>query len=137
MATKNNSDSVPVDQTSEHIHNSTEIMSTAIQKDIQHIDNTVAQIVESLEHTVLSQQDVNSDVDKRKMGLDLVVSLVNDATVASSESKEIPYVTPLEDPLEKANKYLSKHDIFGLLQVRKTLKIDLEVNRFNHQKCGR
>ena len=136
MATKNNNDSVPVDQTSEHIHNSTEIMSTAIQKDIQHIDNRVTQIVESLEHTVLSQQDVNSDVDKRKMDLDLVV---NDATVpvASSESKEIPYVTPLEDPLEKANKYLSKHDIFGLLQVRKTLKIDLEVNRFNHQKCGR
>lgn len=26
------------------------------------------------------------------------------------------YITPLDDPLHKASKYLSKHDIFGLLQ---------------------
>ena len=47
---------------------------------------------------------------------------------------DLPYMAPLDDPLDKAAKFLSKHDIFGLLQV--TLCLFCVVKDADFQRCN-
>ena len=45
----------------------------------------------------------------------------NTSTQAKNTEEEYAYTRPIEDPLEKAYRYLSKHDILPLFQVRHNL----------------
>ena len=63
-----------------------------------------------------NEDDNNDDDGSRSPIVDEATTLVDTKDVVNEEKKD-KYIQPIEDPFEKATRYLSKHDILPLFQV--------------------